>query len=203
MGWPCSQRFTSLDRLSLSLFKHDTMVPLAGSATSCESWAADGIDGTLTLLGCTSAQRQLTSMCPSTWSLLTRFFGGLGDMYCRVFLHFTVVLFALELSAGFGHVVRRPSGPPQPFPLVRGADPDGPLGDHCSELGQCFLSSGLMLSWEISNSGRRLYDSVVCHSRRPELCLSPMVARSQRALVTFYFKNRCVNSVLPTFTAKK
>ena len=35
--------------------------------------------------------------------------GGLGDLYvyCRVFLQFTVVPFVLELSAGFGHVVRR------------------------------------------------------------------------------------------------
>ena len=33
--------------------------------------------------------------------------GGLGDLYCRVFLQVIVVPFVLELSAGFGHVVRR------------------------------------------------------------------------------------------------
>ena len=27
--------------------------------------------------------------------------GGLGDLYCRVFLQFTVVPFVLELSVGF------------------------------------------------------------------------------------------------------
>ena len=65
--------------------------------------------------------------------------GGLGDLYvyCRVFLQFTVVPFVLELSAGFGHVVRRLLDNHSPF-LVRGADPDGPLGDHCLELRQCF-----------------------------------------------------------------
>ena len=63
--------------------------------------------------------------------------GGLGDLYCRVFLHFTVVPFVLELSVGFEHVVRRVLDHRSPF-LVRGAGPDGPVGDHCSALRQCF-----------------------------------------------------------------
>ena len=36
---------------------------------------------------------------------IDRLVGGLGALYCRVFLQFTVVPFVLELSVGFGHVV--------------------------------------------------------------------------------------------------
>ena len=63
--------------------------------------------------------------------------GVLGDLYCRVFLHFTVVPFVLELSVGFGHVVRRRVLNHHSPSLVRGADPDYTLGEHFSELMQC------------------------------------------------------------------
>ena len=53
--------------------------------------------------------------------------GGLGDLYCRVFLQFTVVPFVLELSAGFGHVVRGRVLDHHSPSLVCGADPDNPL----------------------------------------------------------------------------
>ena len=45
--------------------------------------------------------------------------GGLGDLYCRVFLQLTVVSFILELSVGFGHSLPR-SEPPQPLPCLQG-----------------------------------------------------------------------------------
>ena len=77
-----------------------------------------------------------SSMCPSIRSLLTSSLEILQILYCRVFLHFTVVPVVLELSVGFGHVVRRVLNHHSPS-LVCGADPDNPLGDHFSELAQC------------------------------------------------------------------
>ena len=62
--------------------------------------------------------------------------GGLGGLYCRVFLQFTVVPFVLELSVGFGHLVRRVLNHHSPS-LVCRADPDNPLGHHFPELTQC------------------------------------------------------------------
>ena len=62
--------------------------------------------------------------------------GGLGNLYCRVFLHFAAVPFNLELSFGFKNVVCHVLNYHNPS-LVCRADPGYPLGDHFLELTQC------------------------------------------------------------------
>ena len=106
--WPCSQWSTSLDRLSVGPFTHDTM------------GRPGGFVNVLWILG-----QQMDLMAPYVVRFykclaagdvvdvsvdmepIDKLVGGLGYLYCRVFLQFTVVSFVLGLSVGFGHVVRR------------------------------------------------------------------------------------------------
>ena len=110
---------------------------------------------------------------------IDRLVGGLSDLYCRVFLQVTVVPFVLELSVGFGHVVRCVLNHHSPS-LVCRADPDNPLGHHFPELAQCcsrFWTRVVMVT------SRTLVDvcATLYHSRCPDLCLSLRVVHNQSA----------------------
>ena len=72
--------------------------------------------------------------------------GGLGGLYCRVFLQFTVVPFVLELSVGFGHLVRRVLNHHSPS-LLCGLILTILLVTISRSSHSAVLSSGLRLSW--------------------------------------------------------